>query len=454
METKRRINGIQNSSYIALVEKIYREKNKPQQYSGSIESMLREFFSKMSKKRHAWKRETFKNMLIHLYNEGCYAMLKNYNYVAVLYNISTLGNVFVRPFENWKPESRFETEQISTLIRHCFAKYETPEFLESAFYSGDQKAMLWYVRLGRGESVKNLAGLPIKLTDRMAHEFRNAPSFLSINEALRYAQARGFNASTKTAKMIAFSRLANIDEAHETFWATVVQFFAKEADLNVNDVDSMIDYISYKYRQNESFSMKHRTLKALKTQSDEWHRHVFLKEKGEFTTWESTGIEPLYTEETVEDKNIVYRTVELLDSNALYEEGHEMHHCVSEYDEECMDGTSSIFSLRCYEEGEPVKRLATLEVELPENMLVQAKAKYNQDPDAKSLELIEKWVKEAKLKTRHEVASERAYQAPQGAHARALERRELRANEDTNATIMILKIVFWLLYFIFRVMMS
>ena len=57
--------------------------------------------------------------------------------------------------------------------------------------------MLWYMQVGSGKSIKQLSQMPVKLTSKMAHEFRNAPAFLATNEALRFAQALGYGATAK-----------------------------------------------------------------------------------------------------------------------------------------------------------------------------------------------------------------------------------------------------------------
>ncbi|MEO1033848.1 MAG: PcfJ domain-containing protein [Bacteroidota bacterium] len=419
---------IRQGAYLALVERIYNEDNKPTRYNGSMESMLREFFSKTSKKKYVWKRRTFKNLLVHMYNQKCYALLRKYNYVTVLHNVSAFGNLIVRDIEQWENVYSTEEEQLNALLRHCFTLYDTPKFLEPAFYGSEKKYMLWYVQLGRGKSVKSLANMPVVLTSRMAHAFRNAPAFLSVNEALRYAQAVGFGASTKVAKFIALSRLSIIREHQETFWASVVQFFSKEDDLNVSELDGIVDYLTHKHREDSSFSMKNRTYGALLNQSQEWHRLVYQQERGQRYAWNTSGIKPLYVEEVVDNKTIVYKTEELLNSDALFDEGQAMQHCVSEYDDDCEEGRCSIFSLRQEVEGEPIKRLVTLEIELPSYEIVQAKAKCNQEPDSKSMELISHWINNSQVRRKAEIEHGQPYRpqqrVEQPVHARAYEVRQ------------------------------
>ncbi|NRA92702.1 MAG: PcfJ domain-containing protein [Psychroserpens sp.] len=425
-------NSIKYSAYLVLVEKIYNQNNTPSRYNGSIESMLREFFSKTSQKKHLWKRQTFKELLVQLYQQKCYALLRNYSNVNVLHNISFFGNVIVRPIEDWKNNCGAPEEQLKCLVQHCFALYETPKFLESAFFASEKKHMLWYVQLGKGKSVKSLANMPVELTSKMAHEFRNAPYFLTINEALRYAQAIGFGASKKEAKLIALSRLSVIREEQEVFWASVVQFFSKESDLNVGQLDSVMDYLSHKYREDSSFSMKNRTYNALLSQSEEWHRIVYLKEKEQIYNWKSSGIKPLYVEEIIDNKKVIYETKELLNTGELFDEGNAMQHCVAEYGDDCVAKQCSVFSLRQIVEGEPIKRLATLEIELKSFQIVQAKAKCNQEPESKSMELINHWIDNSQLRRKSEEAYQSREQVEQPIQARVYQSKsEAVFNKNT-----------------------
>ncbi len=410
--------------------------------------MLREYFSKTSKIKYTWKRETFKKLLIHLHKQKCYAILRNYHYVGVLHNMSSFGDKLVRDIETWENIFLQEQDQLSDLIKHCFALYNTPEFLENAFYSNDKTHMIWYVQLGSGKSVKELSQMPVFLTKKMAHEFRKAPDFLSVEQALRYAQALGFGASKEVAETISLSRMSTIRNDQEHFWATVVQFISREKELNIIDVDLMVDYLAFKYREDRSISMRNRTFSALLSQSNEWHRKVYFKRKGEVLAWNPSGIKPLYLEEIMDDRKVTYKTVELLNSVELYEEGLEMKHCVSEYDKDCNDGICSIFSLQQEIDGEPSKRLVTLEIGLSNYELVEAKAKYNEEPDRRISEMINTWINNSEVQKKRSATCEMPLQVQEGIQ----ERRGINIPYDEIAVLV--KLIFWALYFLFRYMVA
>lgn len=432
------------SSFLKLVEKIDKAKNKPTRYKGTIETMLLEFFGKTSKKRYTWKREIFKRLLIHTYNQKCFALLRDYKSVEVLHNISAFGNQLVREVESWKRQSFDKEEQLRSLIRHSFALYETPIFLENTFFGVDKKYMLWYIQLGKGKSIKDLSQIPVNLTNRMAHEFKNAPAFFEPNQALRYAQALGFAASLKTAKTIGFSELARINKSEEKFWVTVVQFFAKETEVKAKDLNTILGYLMFRYGENKLFSMKGRTLNTLLQLATEWQRNVYKNEIGEVLYWEKSGIAPLYKEQIENGKKVVYKTVELLNSMALYDEGNVMHHCIAGYDEDCKDGLSTIFSLRKSIGNEISTPLATIEVGLSEMTIIEAKAKFNQEPDNKSLELIDLWVKNSEIKGGYEVAE---YEIEN--NAVAIENRQYTTADDYDVD-KVVRVIFWILYFIIK----
>lgn len=434
--------NIREHSYLKLVEKVDKAKNKPTRYKGTIETMLLEFFGKTSKKKYLWKRVTFKRLLIHVYNQKCYGLLRDYKSVAVLHNISTFGNQMIRDVENWKCNSLDKEEQLRSLIKYSFAMYQTPVFLENTFFEVDKKYMLWYIQLGKGKSVKELSQMPIHLTSKMAHLFKYAPDIFKPNQALRYAQAIGFGASLKTAKVIVFSQLSMINESEEKFWSNVVQFFAKETDINTKRLEKILEFLEFKYRENKDFSMKGRTLKALELQADQWQRTVYIEEIGEVLNWPTSGIKPFYKEEIERGKIVVYKTVELLNSIELYDEGIAMHHCVAEYDIDCKDGLSTIFSLRKEIEGEPAKRLATIEVGLDEKQILEAKAKYNEEPSDKSFELMDLWIKSSEIEKIEQVA----YNVHQhNNNERVVHNANVTEEESYNIAV-IVKVIFWMLY--------
>lgn len=68
---------------------------------------------------------------------------------------------------------------------------------------------------------------------------------------------------------------------------------------------------------------------------------------------------------------------ELIDSRSLVKEGRAMKHCVASYAFYCEKGRTAIFSLRKYAEGELLQIMATIEVSVATNRIVQVRGKMN-----------------------------------------------------------------------------
>ncbi len=82
--------------------------------------------------------------------------------------------------------------------------------------------------------------------------------------------------------------------------------------------------------------------------------------------------------------------LELLDRDALYAEGRAMRHCVYTYANLCRRGQTTIWSLRLrVKDGE--KRLATIEADPRKRAILQVRAKCNQCPGLRSLEIMRQW---------------------------------------------------------------
>lgn len=449
MKTTKKITEkrVLDSAYKRLVESICAAENVPTRYKGTTESMLQEFFSKTSKKKNLHKRIVFRQLLLHVYDQKCFSLLRNYSYVNALHCMCSFGDRLVRNVEDWVNQELSAEQQIRSLIRHCFAKFETPSFLEKSFFNGDKIQMLWYVQLGSGRSVKTLSQMPLVLTGKMEHAFRLAPRDFTPWEALRYAQAIGFGASLRTAKTIGQSRLAQNFGKHEVFWSGAVAFFSREESLNIVQMHLLFDYLEYAYTNNPLLNFKGRTYNALLKQSQEWQKNVYINSVGGVIDWNPSGIKQLYKEEHELGKKVVYKTIELLNSAKLYDEGKEMHHCVAEYNEACQEGKCAIYSMQREVAGQEAERLATIEIELPNKELGEFKAKFNHEPNSKAKELMNYWIENSELERQRATDSEvqLAVQRQQ-----IVLNREAAGDRTSDEIINFVRILFWLLYLLFR----
>jgi len=394
------VNINRASKFEALIERAYREQNAFQGFEGTLESAIMVHFSKMSMQNNLWKRDTFRQLLLTMYAKKCYAVLRNPSYIEVLANISAFGNKTVRSIDAWTKDSLVAEGQMKSLIRHCFATFEVPAFMENVF-SGDSKIhMLWYIQLGRGDSVQQLSAFPVMFTGKMAHEFRQTPDNYNVGQAIRRAQAIGFGATEERAEAIAWSALS-IGFEHEAFYSTVVQFVVNVKEEVAFDVlQNVLEYIEAMRDESTSFTMKGRTWTALVRQSAEWHVAMAKKREAEGRSqWTPAPI----ANYVVADDDCTIKIIQLLTSEALYEEGAEMAHCVAEYEDSCEEGRTAIFSVRRFIQDQHwFETLATVEVFLKDMEIVQAQARFNEMICETAHAVIGEWAQRERLAMAYE----------------------------------------------------
>jgi PcfJ-like protein len=375
----------------AMVESLYKDPNGATKGNG-IENAIAMQFAAMGTAGSAFKRHTFRELLMVVFHKKCYGILRNPGYIEILANIAAFGNKTVNLANTWVKDSLTAEGQLASLIRHLFAKYEVPAFMEYVFAESSKIPMLWYIQLGRGDSVQNLCAFPAGFTKKMAHEFRNTPGGLTVEQAIRRAQALGYGANASVADAITWS--ASLEEiTHAGFKALVIRFIAKNAPVvaNVAAIQLVVDYAAVMFRADNTYNFKGRTWASVSRLAAEYHLEVAKRREAEARNgWLPAEIGNY---EVVKGK-ATYKIIQLTDSEALYEEGCEMSHCVADYAMDCEEGRAVIFSLRKFTEGaEGFETLATLDVSPVTMNLVEARAKYNDDVSAEAEIHILAWAK-------------------------------------------------------------
>lgn len=296
---------------------------------------------------------------------------------------------WLREPEDWMPTSDDAREQAGSLARHLFARYPLPPFLDAAWLSGftapaeDQRA--WFVHLGGGGKLETIR-FPMPMTHRAAHHFLMAPDEFTIPAAMRHGHFRALGGGEALSRAVAESFLADL-QPDEPFWLSVIHFLVNHPEISPSQVGPILDYLRVRKfgasgdAPDPSFTMKGRTVDAIRKQMEEWHQTLARISRRAMQSWGPSGIDPL--EKTAKDPlsaaTCYWQVVELTDTLSLAEEGHEMRHCVRSYQEACIKGESSIWSLRLTLSDNPtVRRLLTIQVDSRRRSVIQVRGKCNQ----------------------------------------------------------------------------
>ena len=337
------------------------------------------------------------------------------NFMDGLAALAAWRDRWKRDVADWQPDSHNSRRQFGALARHLLAEYDVPACMDTAFFMGlDDGARArqnWFVHVGTGQNIRK-AGIPVRLTKRMAHVFTfSAPPEYTVDAALRWAQVVGMGGDDLLAEAVCDSMLGeHYDEG--PFWETVLHFFVNNPMLDVVHVGPIVDYIQHQRfakqeRRNPDgsvdlvdppepgFTMKGRTPDSLLRRVDAWHRALTKSTVKEPRKWASCGIDGFtWVDEDERAGEIrTWRIEEVLNSRDLSYEGKTMKHCVASYVQSCANGSKSIWSMKVEYLGTGTTRhVLTIELFNAKRYIRQVRGRSNSRPmDAHSGRAQEGW---------------------------------------------------------------
>jgi hypothetical protein len=155
----------------------------------------------------------------------------------------------------------------------------------------------------------------------------------------------------------------------------------------------LIDYLWYERytprrgadpnRLPANFTMKGRTLPALVTRMERWHRQLTTEVKIAREQWEPSGIGAFTWDERHEhDPQVTthWTIREITTAKGLIAEGRAMSHCVASYSGQCARGSVSIWSLQA-ESGRYSEPIRVMTIAVHQNRTItEARGKRNALP--------------------------------------------------------------------------
>jgi hypothetical protein len=320
---------------------------------------------------------------------------------------------WLRPIHRWEPRESNPLPLFSSLAHHLLADYPVPPVLLSAWFLGDtwqgRQQQGWFKLAGMGKSLRRV-GFPIRLTRRMAHEFAHAPAHYPVDFALRWAQVRGLGGSDNLARVVASTRLGRAFE-NDDFWTSVIHLLINSTRLDPAHVEPIVEYLQdrkFEARRviigedtelllepaQPDLTVSGRTVASLMRRVDAWQAERKDQAVRTLIRWDRSSIGEFIGQDLA---GRAWTIRELLDSDELAAEGKAMEHCVATYTECCARRLSTIWSVGIEVAGVR-ERVATVEVNPASREMVQAKARFNEEPDESCVAILKDWAGREGLK--------------------------------------------------------
>jgi len=347
-----------------------------------------------------YKRIFFRDTLAHLEHLGF--DLRHESALVLLCNLSMHCTEVLQPVNKWipSPESGRSSTQLRDLLRHCFALYAVPSYLEKAWEKRSmEQARKWYIQLGQGTSMRELENTPIPVSKKMAHHLRETPRSMNPDSAFRWAQIRSLGGNNAMAIALQRTRLGWNHFVIDDYWQSVMRWIIAQ-DYPHADLHELIDWLSYKANANEPIQLAGRTVQSVARRVTAWHaefrRANYQPQANLQLEWEGCK-HPNWSytpPKMLSPVGAEFEVVQLLSAEELREESRRMHHCVRTYAYRANQGQCAIFSLRKTVAGVPLQTpLATIEYWPHNNSVVQVRAACNKNPESEAMNVLREWAR-------------------------------------------------------------
>jgi hypothetical protein len=287
--------------------------------------------------------------------------------------IETYRDLAVRPPEAWRCRLRVRAaeQRFLDLVRFTFMNYPIPRHLENAWT--DQKCEHdgaetpaairadfcgWSILVGRGRSLYREEA-HVHFTKLETHHFLTSPDeIFSTQGAFCYAIARAQTDDANVALRLARTKLAGLVFAN-SFWRDAVRFFAQNP-TTTQEINDLIDFFGWTLAGHDDFTLRGRSLPALRRRMAQWRRMVRAENAGPH--WCGRQQPNARYEISTGVRREVWQFTQIKSGGALVEEAQQMQHCVGSYRDSCVKGLTSIWSLTCQRTFGEIKKCLTIEV--------------------------------------------------------------------------------------------
>ena len=305
---------------------------------------------------------------------------------------------------DWVPSGRGRATLFRSLAAHQLARHPMPTVLWTVFFDPFLPALVPLVaHVAAGGSLYEYArdtGFPIPLSRRMCHELLATPFRGHLFHAIRRVEVRSVGGDDTLYAAWMRTRVAQElgTRDDERFWLGVLAWLAKVPLLDASRIGPLVDYISFRKREDGAFSLQGRTVASLTRGMADWHRDLARERDLRGTIFQPSGFSPIEIEVKQRDPTGgihkgVWRVGEILSSKDLLAEGRRMGHCVFSYARDIESGQTSIWSMTL-EDGRGATgtwAMLTIEVRNELRRVVQARGRFNRQPTNAEHQILVRW---------------------------------------------------------------
>lgn len=295
-------------------------------------------------------------------------------------------------------EQQIGVQAINALFRSFLVKFDSPEFVLQNFENLDPVELHLFVHGLTGKNLKKHELFQGRLSNSGFSQLMNLHAIERYNDNIIIRAAiyvLMLKVDSNEELTISFIRASKIFHHSPQkyfrdidFWRKGLQLISELVNHPEFNLIDVVDYLDYmRYMSLQEYSLKGRTAQSLLRATNAWHGRVYKENHNHLRKLEWKANKEKF-DLHFDFRDDTYRCIQLINGEQLYQEGHELEHCVITYAYSCANYICRIWSMQINRKG-VFKRLMTIEE--TNGTIVQARKKDNALPDEYELSLLQDW---------------------------------------------------------------
>ena len=293
--------------------------------------------------------------------------------------------------------------QLNKLFEFLFVRYEDPYFLSKNLNSLGLVEIEALMLTLQGNNIRNYKKLPFHLSKKESYLLINQiPKNIKFEDNLLersiICAKLLLSASARKELLIPFLTFSKIFRSNVKMFHDDISFWKSSFNLmcTVNweastfSLQEFIDYFEYKkYTEDPKYNLNHRTINSISRSIYRWHEYTQYTKTKETLSLKWSGIVGQNLQIT--HKKILYVIKQITSAQNLYMESEKMKHCAYSYLNGCVNGHTSIWSIK-----KVINSIYKpyLTVEVRRNKIIQIAGIRNRRPNKEDYEVIKLWAHE------------------------------------------------------------
>ena len=246
---------------------------------------------------------------------------------------------------------------------------------------GSYEYLFVLIQMQNGKNIRKINPTTYTISKKESYFFHHEIGLFHLNDSKKYFKQRILASKLASVKNCTIYHIQEFLDRSSTFRNEIDTYYKdinfwkrgfeilSRSNYREDDITEYVDYLNFSKYQTQNYSLKGKTYVNILKEIKQWHQDIYNPKYKKIKKYWRDKDDGIIKE--INCESTVYYYQQIIDSETLYYEGKDNHHCVYAYLKECINMHVQIWKLS----QKNSKTRITIEVR--NNTIIQARGKCN-----------------------------------------------------------------------------